>query len=130
MVMEVQGRNGEMLGRMGRTAIREAIYARRFSGHERTRVDNGPWTALVDQPDFAEIMELVGMDLGGVRLAHQQVKGWKKDVSAKKSTRRTGPSTEIRAAPSSPVAKTPAPSKGKLLALALALALVAWLLLR
>ena len=75
MATEVQGRNGEMLGRMGHTAIREAIYARRFSGHERTRVDNGPWIALVDQPHFAEIMELVGMDLSGVRMAHQQVKG-------------------------------------------------------
>lgn len=130
MVMEVQGRNGEMLGRMGPTAIREAIYARRFSGHERTRADNGPWIALVDQPRFAEIMELVGMDLGVVRMAHQQMKGWKKDVSAKKRGRVTRPSAEIRAAPLRPVAQTPAPGRGRSLVLALGLGLLAWLLLR
>jgi hypothetical protein len=115
---------------MGHTAIREAIYARRFSGHERTRVDNGPWIALVDQPHFAEIMELVGMDLSGVRMAHQQVKGWKKDVSAKKSGRRTTPSAQIQAAPIHPVAQAPAPARGKALVLALGLGLLAWLLLR
>jgi len=81
---EVQGARGEMLGSMDTYAIRQAMYEGTFTGNERIRQSIGDWEQVLDRPEFEEVLLVVGVDVDGLRLASQNIKGWKRDVSAKK----------------------------------------------
>ena len=85
MSLEIQGPRGEMLGNMDRYAVRQKIYSGEFKGRDKVRVGGGEWEPMIDRPEFLEIFELVGVDLKAIRLANQNIKGWKRDVSARKT---------------------------------------------
>ncbi len=82
MELEVQGEDGQLLGRMNRLQIRERIYAGSLKGSEHVRLDGENWEAIGSRPEFAQILALVGVDVAGLAVARQQVKGWKRDASA------------------------------------------------
>lgn len=82
MELEVQGEDGQMLGRMDRMRIRERIYAGELKGAERVRVDGEQWEPIGSRAEFAQVLALVGVDVAGLAVARQQIKGWKKDRSA------------------------------------------------
>ncbi len=85
MTIEIQGPRGEMLGNMDRYAVRQKIYSGEFQGGDKVRVGGGDWEPMIDRPEFSEIFELVGVDLDTLRLASQNIKGWKRDVSVRKT---------------------------------------------
>jgi len=91
MSLEIQGPRGEMLGSMDRYAVRQKIYSGEFKGRDKVRVRGGDWEPMIDRAEFLEVFELVGVDLKAIRLANQNIKGWKRDVSARRS--RNTPST-------------------------------------
>ncbi len=82
MQLEVQGEDGQLLGRMSRIGIREQIYAGELSGVERVRLDGGEWEPIGSRPEFTQVLALVGVDVAGLAVARQQIKGWKRDASA------------------------------------------------
>jgi len=77
MEFEVKGPNGETMGQLDRHRIREAIYAGRLKGHEEIRSPQG-WEPIAERPEFAEVFQLVGIDLGSLRISQQQIRGWRK----------------------------------------------------
>jgi hypothetical protein len=82
MMLDVQSNDGLLLGRMNRMEIRERIYSGRLSGAERVRVPGQEWEPIGTRPEFAQILGLVGVDVAGLAVARQLIKGWKKDLSA------------------------------------------------
>ncbi|GEM_PF-3318937 len=82
MTLELQGEDGQSLGRMNRMTIREQIYAGHLKGAERVRVEGQEWEPIGGRPEFAEVLALVGVDVAGLAVARQQIKGWKRDQSA------------------------------------------------
>lgn len=84
---------GELLGRMDRYLIRQRLYAGELSGLEQARVPGGEWVPLASRPEYAEVLEVLGVDLGARRISQQQLKGWRKTGSAVRSAR---PAAQVR----------------------------------
>ena len=82
MEWEVQGPRGEMLGHHDPWSIRQALYAGEFSGMEKVRQPHGNWEFLLDKPEYEEVLRVVGNDVDAMRLASQNIKGWRRDASA------------------------------------------------
>ncbi len=82
MILEVQAEDGQLLGSMERVRIRENIYSGVLQGVERVREAGGEWVAIGSRPEFADVLHLIGVDVAGLAVARQQIKGWKRDTSA------------------------------------------------
>lgn len=82
MELDVQGEDGQLLGRLDRISIRERIYNGELKGGERVRLDGADWEPIGNRPEFAQVLALVGVDVAGLAVARQQIKGWKRDQSA------------------------------------------------
>jgi len=95
MSIEVQGPRGEMIGSMDRYLVRQKIYSGEFQGREKIRVGGGEWEPMIDRVEFSEIFELVGTDLKAIRLSTQSIKGWKRDVSARKGRNVSSAPTDL-----------------------------------
>ena len=99
MEWELQGPRGEMLGHHDPWSIRQALYAGEFSGMERVRQPHGNWESLLDKPEYEEVLRVVGKDVGAMRLASQNIKGWRKDASASQKRMITPRPDTLPAAP-------------------------------
>lgn len=83
MHVEVRAGGGRDLGVLDRYAIRERIYLGELKGQEEVRPSTGgDWVDIASRPEFAEVLALVGVDLGAGRIAKQSLKGWRKTGSA------------------------------------------------
>lgn len=113
MEFEVKGPNGETMGQMDRHHIRQAIYAGRLRGREELRGEDG-WEPIAERPEFAEVFQLVGIDIGSLRISQQQIRGWRKATPARKPTQRPNapqPAAPANVAPLPPPEKPPLPVK-------------------
>ncbi len=99
MEWEVQGPRGEMLGHHDPWSIRQSLYAGTFSGMEKVRQAHGDWEPLLDQPEYEEILRVVGNDVDAMRLASQNIKGWRRDASASRKRMITPGPDALPAAP-------------------------------
>ncbi len=89
MELEIKGPNAEVLGIMDRHLIREQIYTGVFKGREEIRAKGGSWVAIGTRPEFAEVFQLVGVDLGQLKISQQQIRGWQKTNDLEYAERRT-----------------------------------------
>lgn len=87
MEFEVKGPNGETMGQMDRHRIRQEIYAGRLKGREELRGPKG-WEPIAGRPEYAEVFQLVGVDLGALRIDQQQIRGWRKTESQSRQEQR------------------------------------------
>lgn len=105
---DLKGPRGEHLGTHDRYAIRQRIYAGDLKGREQVRLAGGAWEPIGARPEFAEVFQLIGVDLGSLRISEQQIKGWRKTDSvlqaekAAKAERRAA----LKAAEPAPKKKT------------------------
>ena len=97
MLLDVQGEDGQYLGSMDRLQIRERIYSGVLKGGERIRETGGEWEPVGSRPEYAEVLHLIGVDVAGLAVARQQIKGWKRDASAGGTKRRPRPKVLPRA---------------------------------
>lgn len=100
LTLDVRRPSGELLGRMDRHLVRERLYAGALTGLEQVRpagglatgaAATGEWVDLNTRPEFAEVLQLIGADLGARRIAQQQLRGWRKTGSAVLPTRSSAP---------------------------------------
>ncbi|GEM_PF-4470471 len=75
---DLKGPRGESLGTLDRYAVRQLIYAGSLKGREQVKIAGGGWEPIGARPEFAEVFQLIGVDLGSLRISEQQVKGWRK----------------------------------------------------
>ena len=124
MEFEVKGPEGETVGRMDRHQIREAIYAGRLKGREELRGPGG-WEPIAGRPEYAEVFQLVGVDLGALRIDQQQIRGWRRtDALERQEVRaRRGP-PEAAAPVALAPRKRPIPVKRYVIAAAIFLLVV------
>lgn len=127
LTLDVRRPSGELLGRMDRHLIRERLYAGALTGLEQVRPAGGAaaapgdWVDLNTRPEFAEVLQLIGADLGARRIAQQQLRGWRKTGSAVMPVRSSAPAERAigRAIDDEPKSRV----SGALLAVAAALVL-------
>jgi len=86
--LEIKGPNAEVLGIMDRHMIREKIYTGAFKGREEIRADGGSWAPIGSRPEFAEVFQLVGVDLGQLKISQQQIRGWRKTEDLERAEKR------------------------------------------
>jgi hypothetical protein len=100
LTLDVRRPSGELLGRMDRHLVRERLYAGALTGLEQVRPAGhagaaaaaaGDWVDLNTRPEFAEVLQLIGADLGARRIAQQQLRGWRKTGSAVMPVRSSAP---------------------------------------
>lgn len=99
LTLDVRRPSGELLGRMDRHLVRERLYAGALTGLEQVRPAGtsgaaaapGDWVDLNTRPEFAEVLQLIGADLGARRIAQQQLRGWRKTGSAVLPIRSSAP---------------------------------------
>jgi hypothetical protein len=129
LTLDVRRPSGELLGRMDRHLVRERLYAGALTGLEQVRpagtagaaAATGDWVDLNTRPEFAEVLQLIGADLGARRIAQQQLRGWRKTGSAVMPVRSSAPAERAvgRALDDEPKGRV----SGALLAVAAALVL-------
>lgn len=126
---ELRRPEGELLGRMDRYLVRQRLYAGELTGLEQARVPGGEWVPLASRPEYAEVLTVLGVDLGARRISQQNLKGWRKTGSAVRAAR---PAEQVRAAvvapePVDPPRRLPVAAIAAVVA---AIALLGFLLLR
>ena len=84
---EVRRANGELLGALDRYRVRQMIYDGQLKGTEEVRIPGESWQPIAARPEFAEVLRMLGVDLGAQRISQQQLKGWRKTGSAIMPTR-------------------------------------------
>jgi len=109
MEFEVKGPNGETMGQLDRHRIREAIYAGRLKGREELRGPKG-WEPIAERPEFAEVFQLVGIDLGALRISQQQIRGWRKSTPEAQPRRGQAGATKAPKAGAPKAGATPGPA--------------------
>lgn len=82
MDVELRTPSGRLLGPWDRHLVREKIYTGELKGQEQVRPPNGDWVDIASRPEFAEVLQLVGVDLGSQRISKQALRGWRKSGSA------------------------------------------------
>lgn len=82
MDVELRTPSGRLLGPWDRHLVREKIYVGELKGQEQVRPPNGDWVDIGSRPEFAEVLQLVGVDLGSQRISKQALRGWRKTGSA------------------------------------------------
>lgn len=82
MDVELRTASGRLLGPWDRHLVREKIYIGELKGQEQVRPPNGAWVDIASRPEFAEVLQLVGVDLGSQRISKQALRGWRKSGSA------------------------------------------------
>ncbi|MCB9741940.1 MAG: hypothetical protein H6741_09935 [Alphaproteobacteria bacterium] len=96
MELELRAPGGRALGTFDRYAVREQIYLGAFKGQEQVRpASGGEWVDIVSRPEFAEILALMGVDLGAGQIAKQSLKGWRKTGSAIQTRKRAATSQSV-----------------------------------
>lgn len=79
---EVRSASGKRLGKMDRHLIRERLYCGELKGDEQVKAAGESWVPIASRPEFADAMELAGIDLGARRISSQALRGWRKTGSA------------------------------------------------
>lgn len=80
--VEVRSATGKRLGLLDRHLVREQLYAGVLKGDEQVRAGGGEWVDIASRPEFADVLELTGVDLGSRRISAQALRGWRKTGSA------------------------------------------------
>lgn len=107
MEVELRGPGEKPLGVLDRYAVRERIYQGELKGREQVRpAAGGEWVEIGSRPEFAEVLAMMGVDLGAGQIARQSLKGWRKTGSAIQTRKR-------KAEPQSGVGVTQTAASGK-----------------